>query len=158
MIDTNLALVCHSELGSLNNSGNDDSNQIELVSRLIGNSKLSSSTLWKLLQQICSKFSSNVINSALQKCCIDSYNDDDHDHDNILTLLLQEAANSAYDNSTLILLSWCMSPSPSPSKPEIISKCLKKCNEKARLFNCLSTLSSKLPADIRNNVQMFVKQ
>jgi len=156
MIDTNLALVCHSELHSLNNSDNDDSNQIELVSRLIGNSKLSSSSLWKLLQQICNKFSTNVINSALQKCCIDSYNDDDHD--NILTLLLQEAANSDYDNSTLILLSWCMSPSSSSSKPEIISKCLKKCNEKARLFNCLSTLSSKLPADIRNNVHMFVKQ
>jgi hypothetical protein len=154
MVDTNLSLICHTELS---NNGCDI--QIELLTRLIGNALLSPSSLWKFFEQICDKFSPDVINSALHKCCIENHKSDDQN--NILTSLLQEAANSVYNKTTLILLSWCMSLAPASSslKQEIISKCIKSLSsrDKSRLANALTTLSTKLSPEIRNNVTTFLK-
>lgn len=151
MVDTNLALVCHEEL-----SDSRDDFQIELLTRFIGNALLSPSSLWKLLQHICDKFSPDVINSALDKCCIDNHEND------ILKSLLQKAATSAYDKTTLILLTWCMSPAASSSSPkqEIITESIKTLHtkDKSSLANALTTLSIKLSPEIRNNITIFLKQ
>lgn len=158
MVDTNLALVCHSELCNIIDTNHDDNTEIELIRRLMG-SKLPPSSLWKLLQQTCNKFNPDVISSALHKCCTDNRSSDDND---ILSLLLQEAANNVFDNTTLILLSWCLSPSSTEStKSEFISKSHKKLSQKdkSRLHNAVATLSTKLTPEIRNNISsIFLRQ
>lgn len=160
MVDANLALVCHSELCNIIDTNHDDNNEIELIRRLMG-SKLPPSSLWKLLQQTCNKFNPDVISSALHKCCTNDNRSID-DKDDILWLLLQEAANNVFDNTTLILLSWCLSPSSTESsKSEIISKSLKNLTQKdrSRLHNAVSTLSTKLTPEIKNNISsIFLRQ